>query len=152
MHRPRCARRLSARDLTHPLRAVPLTSPNPLPAGVVAFLDEYIFTVSQLEVLLLVHEARGAVRTAEDLSRESYLPTHSITPWLDALVKQGVLDAAEGGYRFAPADDGMRRALDEVAECYARRRVSVTRHVYASKEDPVARFADAFRFRKDKDR
>ena len=129
-----------------------MTAPNPLPAAVVAFLDEYVFTVSQLDVLLLVHEADGAVRTVDDLSRESYLPSRSIAPWLDALVKQGVLEAAGGGYRFAPSDDDLRRVVTEVAECYARRRVSVTRHVYASKEDPVARFADAFRFRKDRDR
>ena len=129
-----------------------MTSPEPLPAGVVAFLDEHVFTVSQLEVLLLVHEAGGTVRTSDDLARESYLPARSITPWLDDLVKRGVLQAGEGGYRFAPTDEGIRRALREVSECYARRRVSVTRHVYASKEDPVARFADAFRFRKDRDR
>lgn len=128
-----------------------MTSPAPLPSEVVAFLDEYIFTVAQLEVLLLVHEAGGVVRTAVDLARESYLPEPSITPWLDALVGRGILEAAEDGYRFAPPDERLRHSLAAVAECYARRRVSVTRHVYSSKEDPVARFADAFRFRKDRD-
>ena len=128
-----------------------MTAPEPLPAAVIAFLDEQIFSVAQLEVLLLVRDAGGDVRSADDLARESYLPSRSITPWLDALVGRRLLEAVDGGYRYAPADESLRAALDEVADCYARRRVSVTRHVYTSKEDPAQRFADAFRFRKDKD-
>ena len=128
-----------------------MTGAQDLPKVVTDFLDEQIFSVAQLEVLLLVHSAGGAVRSAEQLAAESYLPARSITPWLDALVGRRLLEAVEGGYRFAPPGDDVREVLDEVAECYAKRRVSVTRHVYASKEDPAQRFADAFRFRKEKD-
>ncbi len=128
-----------------------MTGAEQLPAVVTRFLDDQIFSVAQLEVLLLVHGAGGEVRSAEDLARESYLPVRSITPWLDALVGRQLLQAVADGYRFAPPDDGIRQVLDEVAACYARRRVSVTRHVYASKADPAQRFADAFRFRKERD-
>lgn len=128
-----------------------MTSPAPLPADVVAFLDAQIFSVAQLEVLLLVHEADGASLTVEELATLSYLPARSILPWLDALAARGILDATADGFRFSPVDDGLRNSVTAVADCYARRRVSVTRHVHASKEDPVQRFADAFRFRKDKD-
>ena len=128
-----------------------MTRAGDLPRVVTEFLDEQIFSVAQLEVLLLVHAAGGAVRSAEELARGSYLPVRSITPWLDALVGRRLLEAVEGGYRFAPSADDVRRVMDEVAACYAKRRVSVTRHVYASKEDPAQRFADAFRFRKEKD-
>ena len=129
-----------------------MTGADDLPRVVTDFLDEQIFSVAQLEVLLLVHAAGGAVRSAEQLARESYLPVRSITPWLDALVGRRLLEAVEGGYRLTPSeDDDVRHVLDEVAACYAKRRVSVTRHVYASKEDPAQRFADAFRFRKEKD-
>ena len=129
-----------------------MTTPEPLPARVTAFLDEQVFSVAQLEVLLLVREAEGEVRTAEELARQSYLPTRSIVPWLDALVGRGLLEAAEGGYRFRPPDEDLAETLRQVAECYARRRVTVTRHVYTSKEDPAQRFSDAFRFRRDRDR
>ena len=129
-----------------------MTAPAPLPAGVVAFLDAHIFSVSQLETLLLLHEAAGVTRTAEDLSRETHMPARSIAPWLDAFVERGLLEAVDDGYRFAPRDDALRTTVDEVADCYARRRVSLSRHVYASREDPARRFADAFRFRRDKER
>lgn len=124
-----------------------MTTPSALPPRVIAFLDAHVFTVGQLEVLLLVHAAAGSPRSIAELARLSYLPVPSITPWLERLAADGVLVAADGGYRTHP-DDGV---LDEVAQAYARRRVSVARHLYASKEDPVVRFADAFRFRKDKD-
>lgn len=128
-----------------------MTGPDPLPPDVVAFLDEQIFSVAQLEVLLLVRAARGDVVSLEGIARESYLPAKSIQPWLDALVGRGLLESADEGYRFAPADDALRGTLDQVADCYARRRVTLTRHVYTSKEDPAQRFSDAFRFRKDRD-
>ncbi len=121
-----------------------------LPPAVVAFLDEHIFSVTQLEVLLLVHELAPERRTAAELGRAVHLPERSITPWLDAFVERGLLTRdASGGYRSAPLDRAARTVLEAVADCYVRRRVSLSRHVYASREDPARRFADAFRFRKD---
>lgn len=128
-----------------------MTGPEPLPPAVVAFLDEQIFSVAQLEVLLLVRAAAGETVGVDDVARESYLPAKSIQPWLDALVGRGLLEAVGGGYRFAPAEASLRETLDQVADCYARRRVTLTRHVYTSKEDPAQRFSDAFLFRRDRD-
>lgn len=128
-----------------------MTGPDPLPPDVVAFLDEQIFSVAQLEVLLLVRAADGEAVSLEGLARESYLPAKSIQPWLDALVGRGLLLSVDEGYRFAPTDGSLRATLDQVADCYARRRVTLTRHVYTSKEDPAQRFSDAFLFRKDRD-
>ena len=129
-----------------------MPAPPPLPPGVVAFLDAHIFSVSQLEVLLLLHEAAGDGRSADDLSRETHMPARSITPWLDAFVERGLLEEIDDGYRYAPRTDDLRVSVDEVADCYARRRVSLSRHVYAAREDPARRFADAFRIRRDKER
>lgn len=129
-----------------------VTSPEPLPPAVTAFLDEHIFSVAQLEVLLLLHEAGGGVMTARQLAELSYLPVGSILPWLEALTARGLLEAGEGGYRCVPREPDLAEALSQVADCYARRRVTLTRHVYTSKEDPISRFSDAFLFRKDRDR
>lgn len=129
-----------------------MTSPDPLPTVVTDFLDAHVFSVAQLEVLLLVREAEGEVRTPQQLAALSYLPEASIVPWLDALVGRGLLQASEGGFRVPPPDDPLTAVLAQVADCYARRRVTVTRHVYTSKEDPVRRFSDAFLFRKDRDK
>ena len=126
-----------------------MTEPPPLPSSVTAFLDAEVFSIPQLEVLLLVHGSENP-RTLEQVAQDFYLPAGVIGPWLDDLVARGLLRSTDGGYA-ALADEASRSSeIDEVAECYAKRRVTVARHVYASNQDPVRRFADAFRLRKDK--
>lgn len=124
-----------------------------LPPEVVAFLDEHIFSVTQLEVLLLAREAPPEGYAAAELARLARVPERSLTPWLDAFAERGLL-VRSGDGRYAPAALEPERAatLSAVAECFARRRVTLSRHVYASGEDPALRFADAFRFRRDKDK
>jgi hypothetical protein len=121
-----------------------------LPPQVVAFLDEHIFSVTQLEVLLMVRELAPGAITVQQLSRAAHLPERSIRPWLDAFVERGLLAHDDpDGYRSPELDPTRQAVVDAVADCYAKRRVSLSRHVYASREDPARRFADAFRFRKD---
>ena len=124
-----------------------------LPAEVVAFLDEHIFSVTQLEVLLLARECEGDGCSAADLSRMMRIPERSLSPWLDAFVQRGLLTRDEHQrYSAAELDAKAGAVLDAVADSFARRRVTLSRHVYGSGQDPAQRFADAFRFRKDKDR
>jgi DNA-binding transcriptional ArsR family regulator len=122
-----------------------------LPPEVELFLDAHIFSVTQLEVLLLAREQAPA--TAAQLSQIAHVPERSLTPWLDAFVEGGLLSRDEqGDYRPAELDDELAATMGTVADCYARRRVTLSRYVYTSGGDPARRFADAFRFRKDKDK
>lgn len=120
-----------------------------LPERVLTFLRSQIFSASQLDVLLHVRAAGGSAVTAADVSRELRLPVGSIVPWLDAFVSRGLLAREGDAYRYAPVDDTVDGDLTAVAEVYARRPVSVTRRIYGSGEDPLTRFADAFRLRRD---
>lgn len=119
-----------------------------LPQDVRDFLDAHIFTASQLEVLLLLRASGDQRRSLGDLSRETALPQSSLGPWLDAFVSRGLLERDGGGYWCAPASAEVRAVLDRVAEVWARRKTTVTRYIYASTQDPLVRFADAFRFRR----
>lgn len=116
-----------------------------------AFLADHIFSASQLDVLLLVRAADGLPRTAGDISRELRLPVGSIVPWLDAFVSRDLLVREDEKYRYAPTDPAGADRLTEVAAVYSRRRVSVTRRIHSSGQDPLMRFADAFRLRRDKE-
>ena len=119
---------------------------------VLAFLDAHIFSVTQLEVLLLTREADGDGVTAGDLSRTTRVPERSLTPWLDVFVDRGLLVRDENGlYGPATLGDELQRTVGAVSEAFTRRRVTLSRHVYGSRQDPAQRFADAFRFRRDKD-
>ncbi len=120
-----------------------------LPVRVRAFLDEHIFSASQLEVLLLLHAEPGRSWSLAELSRDMRLPVSSIGPWLDAFAYRRLLDRDDDGYCFRPEDPQVRADLDEVADVYRRRRTTVARCLYARGQDPLTRFADAFRLRRD---
>lgn len=120
-----------------------------LPPLVQAFLDEHIFSASQLEVLLLLREDGGRPASLDEVSRRTALPQSSMGPWLDAFVSRGLLTREGDMYRFAPVDGQMEEVVAEVADVYRRRRTTVSRYIYARTQDPLVRFADAFRLRRD---
>jgi predicted transcriptional regulator len=117
-----------------------------LPAGVRGFLREHVFSASQLEVLLLLRDC-GPLSVPEVAGRTA-LPPGSLAPWLDAFTARGLLVREGDRYRCAPADDRLTAQLDEVAETWQRRKTTMTRYIYASAQDPLVRFADAFRLRR----
>jgi DNA-binding transcriptional ArsR family regulator len=119
-----------------------------LPQPVRDFLDGNIFSASQLEVLLLLREGGADKTTLSELSRRTALPQSSLGPWLDAFVSRGLLDRDGDRYWFAPGSADLEQTLAEVAETWRRRKTTVTRYIYASTEDPLLRFADAFRLRR----
>ncbi|HVM27486.1 MAG TPA: hypothetical protein VM433_07410 [Mycobacteriales bacterium] len=118
-----------------------------LPLPVRAFLDEHIFSASQLEVLLLLLQTGERVELAE-VARRTALPQGSLGPWLDAFVSRGLLGRDGDVYWCAPATPALQAQLEAVAETWSRRKPTVTRYIYASTEDPLVRFADAFRLRR----
>lgn len=120
-----------------------------LPATVRAFLDEHIFSASQLEVLLMLRTAPQEAVTLPELARRTALPSSSLGPWLDAFVSRGLLRRDDEAYWYAPSSRTVAAVLDEVADAWARRATTVTLYIYATAEDPLVRFADAFRFRRD---
>ena len=119
-----------------------------LPARVRAVLDEHIFSASQLEVLLLLHRQPGRRWTLAQVGEEMRLPLASIGPWLDAFVSRQLLVREDGQYAWEPTNPQVAADLAEVADAYARRRTTVARYLYARGQDPLTRFADAFRFRR----
>lgn len=127
-----------------------MTQPPPLPPEVRAFLGAHIGSVSQLELLLLVHDQPG-LRGVDELAAEFYLAPSAFQPWLTAFAAQGLLREQGGLFGPPPPEEPVTQLVAQVADTYARRRVTVSRYVYASRDDPVQRFADAFLLRKDKD-
>lgn len=122
----------------------------PLPPRVVEFIARHITSLLQLEALLLVFEGGRRTRTAEQLSAEMYVPAGAMTGWLDGFVEAGFCERADGAYCM-PESEQVYELVAEVAECYLRRRISVSRLVFgATARDARAAFSDAFRIQKDR--
>jgi hypothetical protein len=120
-----------------------------VPAPVRQFVAEHIESVAQLEVLLLLRAASDKDWTAPEVARALVTqPESAAAGWLDDLAKRGLAREAGGAYRFdAPPE--LEPMLDDLAESYAKYRVTVVALIFAKPSDRITSFADAFRIRKE---
>lgn len=122
----------------------------PVSPALRAFLVEHIESVAQLEALLLLRRERKPL-PATTVARALYVPEAAAVEELRALATRGLVAAEDGGWRYAPATPAAAARVDELAATYARALIPVTNIVHGNPRR-LRRFADAFRFRKDKDK
>lgn len=115
------------------------------------FLRRYIDSVEQLEILLLIR-ASGRSWTAGEMTRELSTSIESATSRLESLSRSGLLAVTDAesaqSYSYHPADDRVRRSVDEVADLYPRRRVAVIAFIFSAPDETLRDFSDAFRLRR----
>lgn len=128
-----------------------------LPTSVKAFIDEYIVSVEQLEILLLLAKNPGneyTVQTAYDviLSTKS-----SVESWLERFADLQLaerLPSEPKAFRYNPGDQQRRATVADLEQAYKAMPVRVIEAIYkrppaGQGADPAKGFADAFRLRKD---
>jgi hypothetical protein len=120
----------------------------PVSPSLRGFLLDHIDTVAQLEALLLLYREAKPLPVAA-VARALYVPEAVAAEELAALGARGLLAADEGAWRYAPADPQIAALVEELAGTYARALIPVTNIVHGNPLR-LRRFADAFRFRKDK--
>lgn len=125
-----------------------------LPSRVQRFITAHIDSIEKLEVLLLLRGRTEQSWTAEAVSRELRISEGSATRRLADLAARGMLvsdDARPPAYRYDPDRSDDAADVAELAQCYAERRVSVISFIFSRPLETVRGFAEAFRFRRDKD-
>jgi hypothetical protein len=126
--------------------------PDRLP-DVVRALLERIASISELETLLLLHRTAPAEWSAEGVAGELRIERSGAERQLAALATRDLLALRQAPgvdhYRYAPGSDELDRAVEALASCYEKRRVSVVHTLYSKPNDSIRVFADAFRVRKD---
>jgi predicted ArsR family transcriptional regulator len=123
-----------------------------LPQDVRALIHDHIDSVAQLEVLLLLYGDTSRTWTAEDLARELRIDPRAAEQQLDLLCARGLLtcsDAPPRVYQYVSRPGALDNAVGGLQRAYADRRVTVIGAIYSKPTDPLRRFADAFRIRKD---
>jgi len=125
-----------------------------IPQPVRAFIAAHVESVLQLELLLLLHAQAPRPWTADELARELRIDAAWASAQLASLAGAGVLDAGAAdppAYRYAPRTPQLDAAVAGLARAYAARRVTVIGLIFSKPVAKIRSFADAFRFRKDRD-
>ena len=121
-----------------------------IPASVRAFLAEHIDSVSLLDALLLVRAVPDRTWTASEVARALVTSETLAASQLDHLRRHGLVRREGDGYAYVPAA-GDAATVDELADCYARRRHTVIGLIYRPVNRSATSLADAFRLRRDDD-
>jgi hypothetical protein len=126
-----------------------------LPADVQRFILTSVPSVPYLEALLLFHREPAREFTPGEVGHALYMPEPAAMRIVDALQAAGLVRAAPerpGACRFEGAPPELQRVVDRVAACHASHLIEITRLIHDAMPRGTARFADAFRLRKDRDR
>ena len=118
-------------------------------AEVRQFLFECIDSVAQLEALLLLRESPRQGWDISELARRLYIDEAEAAGILNGLVTCGLAVTDGGVFRYHTRDDAHQQLVDNVALTYARYLVPVTKLIH-DKSLGIRKFADAFKFRKDR--
>jgi hypothetical protein len=111
----------------------PAVSLDRIPPRVRRFVAEHIQSVTQLELLLLLHGDPAMERTAEEWGREMRRPAVWTAAQLERFVAAGLVVSSGGNvrrYAFHP-HDAVPRSVDEVAETYRRQPTSMTALIFS---------------------
>ncbi len=125
---------------------------NPLPEDVRHFLQQYIESVEQLEVLLLLWRTPERGWTSEDVATAVYSHPSSVVRRLSMLLGQGLLREREPGcFQYAPRSAALHDAVTHLDHMYRERRVAVITLIASKPIENVRAFSDAFRIRRKKE-
>jgi hypothetical protein len=120
-----------------------------IPADVRAFILECIESVAQLEALLLLRETPDRGWDVAAIAQRLYIGESEAGNLLSQLVACDLAATDGTVFKFSTRDEEHRMLVDSVALAYKRYLVPVTRLIH-DKTQNIRKFADAFRFRKDK--
>lgn len=119
-----------------------------LPDGVVEFIAEYIHSVLQLELLLLLRE-RGGDWTPPDVAEELRITDESAELRMRDLQLRGLLSvgAAPESYSYRPTDPSLASRVEALALAYKNTKYTVINMIFSVPGDSARSLADAFRIR-----
>ena len=124
----------------------------PLPDDVRHFLHQYIESVEQLEVLLLLWRTPERGWTSEEVAIAVYSHPSSVVRRLALLLGQGLLREREPGcFQYAPRTVELHSAVTHLDHMYRERRVAVITLIASKPIENVRAFSDAFRIRRNKE-
>jgi hypothetical protein len=123
-----------------------------LSSTVKRLLDKHIFSVTQLEILLLLRRHSDRAWRANEVARELYTSDQAAEDLLSRLATSGLLGQKGSHYQYnlsADLDDDVQ----ETAKAYAEAKTRVIDHIFRKPQGDSAftSFADAFKLKRDEE-
>jgi hypothetical protein len=123
-----------------------------IPDRVVRFLRDYINSVEQLEVLLLLYKNPDKEWTAKEVSQVLATHPNAAASRLIEFEARGVITYKPGTdrrYRYERREEDLHQTVRDLAEAYSTYRVRIITLIYSKPSDSIRTFADAFRLKKE---
>jgi hypothetical protein len=119
-------------------------------APVREFVARHIESVAQLEVLLLLRAAGDKEWAPQEVAAALVIQSEAVAAsWLEDLTRRGLAREKNGSYRYDPPSE-TRSTLDDLAESYAKYRVTLIALIFSKPSDRISHFSDAFRIRRER--
>lgn len=118
------------------------------------FLEQEIDTIPHLEALLLAWKTQSRQWTVEEMADELYVDCGKARNILQDLSRRGFLAASEGSseyYQYRPRSLKQNQLMEAVDAAYKKELVRISRLIHSKAAPGVRGFAQAFRFKKDRD-
>jgi DNA-binding IclR family transcriptional regulator len=98
------------------------------------FIRRHVRSVGELELLMLLRAERDRSWRVDEICEGLDCPRSWAVAQLGAMTSAGLLDAADGEWRFAPATSELEHATAALEEAYRRQSRDVVRFVFATPE------------------
>ena len=139
-----------ARSPTARLQGVP-PGDRRMPAVVHRFVERYLASAAELEVLLLVHRLPDERWHASAVARALRIDINQAGAMLSRLARHRLLRRVGDGFCYEPKTPALASAVQELADAYPTFRVAIVSLIFSRPTGPIRDFSDAFRFRPERD-
>jgi hypothetical protein len=124
--------------------------PDPGTAELDQFIERYVGSVEQLEILCLLCGHPEKAWSVQEVFRAIQSSESSVAARLDKFVADGILALdSQGLYRYGPQKPEISRIVPALAKAYQQRRVAIVEMIYQRPKERLHHFANAFKLRKD---
>jgi hypothetical protein len=123
-----------------------------LSQSLIEFIHNCIPTYQAAELLLFFASHPESDYSAEDIvvtMRPVVITVPAVKEYASLFVQKGLIDQAQGRYRYAPSREDLERGIGELAHAYNEKPVTLIRAIYRIADSKIQSFADSFKLRED---
>jgi len=115
------------------------------------FIKQYITSLEQLEILLLLYKQPDRSWTIEEVFKVIQTNLDSVAARLTGLVSSGLAVAETPDhptFRFHPQTDEIAQRVAELQKAYSSSKYKIIETIFAPTRDQAQKFADSFKIRR----